>query len=151
MPVYEQPIDRDRARRIAAAAAQVWNCQMVEAKEMTPHDFYATRDRVITAVVEVKWKHKKRRDYPCVYIDVAKVRKLLDKAREHGVKALFVARFTDDAVWVDVSRVLDCGVGLSGRNDRQDSLDADWAYHVPHDRVKRLNLMPEQFDNLEIR
>ena len=121
-PRYETEDDLLRERAAADAFAAQWNCEMKKADPSAPFDFFAERDGVRYAVVEIKVRESfSRARHKTLNISLSKLRRALDYASERGLSFVLGVEITGDcwAYLVVKERHLENPVHW-GRNDRND-------------------------------
>lgn len=100
---------------------------------MAPWDYEMVREGLAVAIVEVKVRRCKMREYPTYMVSEAKALGLRDAAIERGIAGVLLVRWSDAAGWLrlDAGQTVKWTVGLGGRVDRGDPADIERVVLLP--------------------
>ena len=110
--------DIAREDAVAAHLAAAWGCVVHRFPPLCPVDYYAERDGVIIAVIEIKSISHSSDDRPHCWIDAHKLLRLDFAALGLGVPAIYVNQFTDRTLSVRVADIDRTPARVIGRQDR---------------------------------
>ena len=131
-PRYETRKDRAKERAVLRTLAKKWQSEVIAAPELACYDAVIKRDGAIVGMVEIKCREVRSTDYPHIILSKKKVDKIcrIARAGQTAVKPLFVVRFTDRIMGVELQPEL-YETSKAGRTDRGDAADVEICYEIP--------------------
>jgi hypothetical protein len=97
--------DAQIEREIAAIVSAEWNCKVRHFPPFSPIDWYAERSGRVAGLLEVKNRSVSTGQYPTVFCTLRKWLSLSYCSMAFFVPGIFVVRFTDDLLWVDIGKI----------------------------------------------
>ncbi len=104
-PCFYSPEDQANEEETRQILGYLWNCEIKPFGQLSPVDFFATRNGLLVSVLELKTRSHPTNQYPTVYLNVRKWASLMLYQFGMGCPALFVVRFTDGYRWIDVNQI----------------------------------------------
>lgn len=132
--IYEKEENREAEMAAAFAVAQEIDCEYLMTRTLADVDLLFFRGLELRAIAEHKGRDKQ---YPSVFLEVAKYNKL--RALSEGLKtrALFIVTFPSGVYYVDPIKLMPMEVESVLRTDRAGETPDD-CYLVPVDQMKKV-------------
>ena len=121
---WETQTDRDNEEAVARRYATIMNCQYRKLHKGLKADYAFLRDDKVVALVEVKCRKVASLQYPTIMLSVHKWIDMLNMAERMNVPAMFVVRFTDTILALNLSTAPEC-IEVGGRGAIRDERDHD--------------------------
>lgn len=136
---HETKQDLSNEQEIARAIEQKWNCHANKLPKHYRCDFVLTRAGNVVAFAEVKCRSIPHNRYRNVILGLKKVTETNALAREAGVPAYFVIRFTDGTYYTDINRAISYAVTYGGQTVKmRDSRDMEPTCNIPISNLRPL-------------
>ena len=133
-----RPEDRELEQRIAGQLEQAWQCQLVSFGEGSWIDWYAMRNGLPVAAIELKGRVVPSTKFTMLYLSWRKWIALTSAARMDHIKAVVVWSLADGLFWCRPNELTDCRVIMAGRTDRGRANDWEPVLLVPVARLRRV-------------
>jgi hypothetical protein len=117
-----------------------WGCKLHHLPQFYHVDFFAERDGVLVAWLEVKHRNCTSTQYPTVFMNRDRKFHHLT-AHSYTARSVFVVRWSDGVTrFIDVADVQDDWLGVGGENDRWGvgQHDVEAVYHIPIQEMRAL-------------
>jgi hypothetical protein len=128
---------------VAAILGPAWNCEICPFGQLSPVDWYARRNGLLVAGLEIKARNHVRGEYPDVYLNVRKWLALMLLEVGMGVPSYFVVRWKDQIGFVNVPEIDGRLFSIAGCTKRVKSdSDIEPVIHVSIDLFSTLEAQP---------
>lgn len=102
---FENVSDRDAEQQARLMIEPTWRCRLHHLPKFGPIDWYASRDNALVAHLEIKGRNHDSKRFETVFFNLRKWLPLT-LARFHlNVPSLFVVKFTDRLLYIDVGLI----------------------------------------------
>lgn len=127
---YETDIDRQKEAVVIKHLVTAWDCDYLEAPELSFVDCKLTNpDGSVAALVEIKTRNNASTKYPTYMLSAHKWRNALHMANEYRVPFMLVVQFTDGIYAAKIRS--DYQIAKGGRTDRNDLMDIEDCVFIP--------------------
>ena len=142
----EEVIDLDTEALIAQMAHDKWNCELVKQQPLDPCDYFAVRGNSTIAWVEVRRRNVVSTKYKEIFMGYEKFTKLRTAAIALWLPMIFVVRFNDKMLWIDLTKLLrpKTTYASRGKMARSRATDNEKAILIPVSQM-RLGLSNKKY------
>ena len=97
--------DLANEREAAAAVEQAFGCTLHKFPRFNAVDYYAEKNGRMAGFVEIKARTHASTTYPTVFLNLRKWSALLEYSLRCDVPSIYLVKFTDSMLWIDVKAV----------------------------------------------